>query len=151
MGPPNSFVRVLERIKVDTHSAQGVQRIACLPAEELEGFCVRAREEAAGQLPTFAELLRSARVAADDSFGEGRETVFQLEHGSCRAWWKLGQLLAKVERQQTAGLKRGNDSPLSQAGTTAFRAYLREIGLNKNRANECECIAAIPEPKLKNA
>ena len=64
------------------------------------------------------------------------------------ARWKLGQLLAKIERGQTAGLKRGKVSPLSQAGTTGFRAYLSEIGLNKNRANECERISAIPKEKL---
>jgi hypothetical protein len=51
------------------------------------------------------------------------------------------QLLAKVERQQ--------GGPTSRAGT--LRPYLKEIGLNKNRANECERIAAIPEPKLTAA
>jgi hypothetical protein len=47
------------------------------------------------------------------------------------ARWKLGQLLAKV--------KRGTSGPkiVSLAGTQ-FRDYLHEIGLNKNRANECE-------------
>jgi hypothetical protein len=30
---------------------------------------------------------------------------------------------------------------LSRAGTHSFRAYLREIDLHKNRANECERIA----------
>lgn len=44
------------------------------------------------------------------------------------ARWKLGQLLAKIERQQ--------GGPTSRAGT--LTPYLREIGLNKNRANECE-------------
>ena len=61
--------------------------------------------------------------------------------------WKLGQLLAKVERQQGAR----TDKTSSRAGTK-FRAYLKEIGLDKNRANESERIAAIPDEfKLKKA
>jgi hypothetical protein len=36
---------------------------------------------------------------------------------------------------------------MSQAGTPKFRDYLRKIGLDKNRANECQRIGAIPEPK----
>jgi N6-adenosine-specific RNA methylase IME4 len=39
---------------------------------------------------------------------------------------------------------------MSRLGTS-FRAYLDEIGLNKNRANECERIGAIPDQKLPNA
>jgi hypothetical protein len=48
------------------------------------------------------------------------------------ARWKLGQLLAQVERQGAGRLNA------SRAGTHSFLAYLKEIGLNKNRANECE-------------
>jgi N6-adenosine-specific RNA methylase IME4 len=62
------------------------------------------------------------------------------------ARWKLGQLLAKIERDREGGRPSEN-----RPGSGQFRAYLREIGLNKNRANECERIAAIPEPKLRNA
>jgi hypothetical protein len=32
-----------------------------------------------------------------------------------------------------------------EPGHIHFRAYLSEIGLNKNRANECERIGAIPK------
>jgi hypothetical protein len=49
------------------------------------------------------------------------------------ARWKLGQLLAKVERDREGGRPSEN-----RPGSGQFRAYLREIGLNKNRANECE-------------
>ena len=51
----------MERCGVAWDAAKEAQRIACLPPEELEAFCARAREDEAGQLPTFAELLREAR------------------------------------------------------------------------------------------
>jgi N6-adenosine-specific RNA methylase IME4 len=64
------------------------------------------------------------------------------------ARWKLGQLLAKMEKRQG----ERTDLTLSRTETkSGFRAYLKEIGLNKSRANECQRIAAIPQPKLKNA
>ena len=62
------------------------------------------------------------------------------------ARWRLGQLLAKVERDTGPG--RGKK--VSRLGTS-FRSYLRDVGLNKNRANECERIGAIPEEKLTKA
>jgi hypothetical protein len=55
------FDDLIERFKVTKPMALEAQRIACLPPSELEGFCVRTREREAGQLPTFAELLRFAR------------------------------------------------------------------------------------------
>jgi hypothetical protein len=51
------------------------------------------------------------------------------------ARWKLGQLLAKVAREERERSAEGTYVP---ARDTGFRAYLKEIGLNKNRANECE-------------
>jgi hypothetical protein len=33
---------------------------------------------------------------------------------------------------------------MSQAGTPKFRAYLRQIGLDKNRASEVQRIGALP-------
>lgn len=58
--------------------------------------------------------------------------------------------LAKVEKQQTAGLKRGSIVPSRDNGK-GFRDYLHGVGLNKNRANEFERIGAIPPDKLPNA
>ena len=52
------------------------------------------------------------------------------------ARWKLGRLLAKVERDK-GGRPLKNSS---RAGKSFFAAYLKEIGLDKNRANECERI-----------
>ena len=62
------------------------------------------------------------------------------------ARWKLGQLLAKVERE-----KGGRPSENSSRPETGFRSYLKQIGVDKSRAHECERIAAIPEPKLRAA
>jgi hypothetical protein len=60
--------------------------------------------------------------------------------------------IAGVERERHAGPGRGHtgEKTLSRA-ETGFRAYLTQIGLQKDRANECERIAAIPESKLKKA
>jgi hypothetical protein len=57
------------------------------------------------------------------------------------ARWKLGQLLAKVERN-------AGGTQMSRLGTIGFRDYLAEIGVNKNRANECERIATAARPGL---
>ena len=59
--PEKQYVVLLDKVGLGTRQAQEAQRIACLPPPELEGFCVRVREREAGQLPTFAELLRFAR------------------------------------------------------------------------------------------
>ena len=41
---------------------------------------------------------------------------------------------------------------MSRTGTQiGFRAYLKQLGLNKNRANECQRISAIPADKLPKA
>jgi hypothetical protein len=53
--------------------------------------------------------------------------------------WKLGQLLAKVERGRVGRPVENS----SRAGKNYFVDYLKDIGLNKNRANECERIAAL--------
>jgi hypothetical protein len=58
------------------------------------------------------------------------------------------QLLAKVERPER---ERSTDGAYVSGRDTGFRGYLKQIGLNKNRANECERIAAIPEPKFRAA
>ena len=57
------------------------------------------------------------------------------------ARWRLGQLLAKIER-------RAGRFNLSRTETNSFRAYLKQLGLDKSRANECQRIAAIPADKL---
>jgi hypothetical protein len=56
-----------------------------------------------------------------------------------RARWKLGRLLAGMERQQQGG-RPGKNCP----GAGQFRAYLREIGLDKNRALEAQRIGTLP-------
>jgi N6-adenosine-specific RNA methylase IME4 len=55
------FATLIDQLKITDPIAVEAQRIACLPPLELEAFCARARAEAAGMLPTFAELLRYAR------------------------------------------------------------------------------------------
>lgn len=95
------------------------------------------------QLDTIEDMMRRAGLYGTEKIRMANEARFE-------ARWKLGQLLAKIERRQLSGLKRGK-FPLSRAETTGFRAYLREIGLDKNRANEAERISAIPKDKLAKA
>ena len=77
--------------------------------------------------------MRNAGLYSTDKIRPANEARFE-------ARWRLGQLLAKVERG-TPGPKREKD--MSRAGTY-FRAYLKEIGLDKNRANEAQRIGALP-------
>jgi hypothetical protein len=55
------------------------------------------------------------------------------------AGWKLGGLLAPIDREAHKGV------------TSRYSNKLKEIGLNRVRANECERIGAIPEAKLAKA
>ena len=100
-------------------------------------------------LVAMADSIETAMANA--GYRRQTETIRPANEARFLARWKLGRLLATVEREQTAGLMHGDEAPLSRPGTTGFRAYLAEIGLNKNRANECERIGAIPEDKLGNA
>ena len=72
------------------------------------------------------------------------EAIRPANEARFEARWKLGQLSAKVERRVG---RPSENCP----GSGQFRAYLTDIGLNKNRANECQRISAIPEAKLRRA
>ena len=60
-----------------------------------------------------------------------------------RARAKLGRLLEKVERGTGPGRGKKN----AQSGQS-FLAYLRELGLERKRADEVQRIAAIPDQIL---
>jgi N6-adenosine-specific RNA methylase IME4 len=96
-------------------------------------------------LVAMADTIEEAMANA--GYRANTEALRPANEVRFEARWKLGQLLAKLEKDK--GGRPGKNS--SQAGKSLFAAYLKQIGLNKNRANECERIAAIPEPKLKNA
>lgn len=97
--------------------------------------------EQAIKLVGMADALEEAMC--DAGYRRDTEAIRPVNEARFQARWKLGQLLAQIERRQ------GARSTSSRAGTKLN--YLREIGLNKNRANECERISAIPEPKLEKA
>jgi hypothetical protein len=59
------------------------------------------------------------------------------------ARWHLGRLLKKFERR--SGVRTDLVSGRDKVG---YRTYLRDIGLDKSRANEAERIGAIPTEKL---
>ena len=73
------------------------------------------------------------------------EQVRLANEGKIKARWKLGRLLKGVERQPAGRFNT------SRAGTHSFRAYLKQLGLDKNRASEADRISALPEPKLEKA
>ena len=108
------------------------------------------------RLPVLRRKIMQARTAEEAM--QGLAAADAIEEAMCEAGyrkntevirpanelrfvarWRLGQLLAKVERDTGPG--RGKK--VSRLGTS-FRSYLRDVGLNKNRANECERIGAIP-------
>src|SRR5262249_45999748 len=76
-------------------------------------------------------------------YRKNTEAMRPTNEARFEARWKLGRLLAKLERAQGPG--RGKK--MSRAGTS-FRTYLAGIALDKNRANEAERIGAMP-PKVQ--
>jgi N6-adenosine-specific RNA methylase IME4 len=56
---PDSFMALLKELNVAWDAAQEAQRIACLPFNEFEKFCNRARK--LGDTPTFDRLVTYAR------------------------------------------------------------------------------------------
>jgi N6-adenosine-specific RNA methylase IME4 len=97
--------------------------------------------EDALRLVGMADTIEEALCAA--GYRTNTEAIRPANETRFEARWRLGQLLAKVER----GTGPGRGKKVSQAATS-FRAYLRDIGLQKDRANECERIGAIPREKL---
>lgn len=93
-----------------------------------------------GAIDSIENMMRNA------GYDRNTEAMRTANEARFEARWKLGQLLGKIERDHGPG--RGKK--ISRAGKS-FLAYLIEIGLNKNRANECERISAIPEAKLQKA
>jgi N6-adenosine-specific RNA methylase IME4 len=97
---------------------------------------VKTVEEA---LQLLGEADAIEDVLCDAGYRNNTAIIRPANEARFEARWRLGQLLEKVERATGPG--RGKK--VSRAGTS-FRAYLSDIGLNKNRANECERIGAIP-------
>src|SRR6516164_4125441 len=77
-------------------------------------------------------------------YRKNTEAIRPVNEARFEARWRLGQLLAKAERRPGA-----RSDLVSARDEVGFRNYLRKLGLNKDRANECERIAAIPEDKLR--
>lgn len=75
-----------------------------------------------------------------ESFCSANSTAYPARTNEVRfeARWKLGQMLAQVEKKPGARIDTS-----SRAGKRYFMAYLREIELDKNRANE----ALVLEPQ----
>jgi N6-adenosine-specific RNA methylase IME4 len=63
-----------------------------------------------------------------------------------RARWRLGQLLAEIERGAGPGRGKKEGAP-----RPSFRSYIREIGLAETAAKEAQRIAALPESDLAKA
>jgi N6-adenosine-specific RNA methylase IME4 len=63
-----------------------------------------------------------------------------------RARWKLGQLLAKIERNHGPG--RGKKISRTEK---SFMTYISDLGLDKSRALEAQRIGHLPEKELEKA
>jgi hypothetical protein len=68
-----------------------------------------------------------------------------------RARWKLGQLLAPVERGQTIGPGRGHVGETVGGARPPFIAYLEELKLKGTVAKEAQRIGALPAPEFDKA
>jgi hypothetical protein len=65
-------------------------------------------------------------LSCEAGYRTNTEVIRPANEVRFQARWRLGQLLAKIERQQVIGPGRGKKT-VSRVGTP-FRAYLREIG-----------------------
>jgi N6-adenosine-specific RNA methylase IME4 len=104
---------------------------------------VRSVEEAM-KLIAMADSIEKAMNEA--GYRKNTQAIRPINEARFHARWKLGNLLAKIERS-----KGGRPAKNSSGVPTGFRAYLRDIGISKDSANECERIGAIPETKLAKA
>jgi N6-adenosine-specific RNA methylase IME4 len=119
-----------------------------LPALRTKVAELREQIETTDAVEDVVKLVAAADTIESAMFNAGyrkdTEEIRPANEARFEARWKLGQLLGKVERSHG-----GDRRSTSQAGT--LKSYLAGIGLNKNRANECERIAAIPRDKLTKA
>jgi N6-adenosine-specific RNA methylase IME4 len=90
------------------------------------------------------DMMRSAGLYDTKEIRPANEARFE-------ARWKLGQLLAKVERSEHAGPGRGHKKTISSTSKW-FSEYINDIGLDKDRASQVQRIGAIPdELRLRKA
>jgi N6-adenosine-specific RNA methylase IME4 len=114
---PANVLAQVNRLRQVVHEADTAEKLveACAMIDSLEDVLRRAGYEKS------IEVMRPAN-----------ETRFE-------ARWRLGQMLVKMER----GTGPGRGKKMSRAGTS-FRDWLKEVGLDKNRAVEMQRIGAIP-------
>ena len=99
------------------------------------------------ELERAENLMRESGLFSRDQIRVVNET---------RMWavWKLGRLLAAIERKQTPGTGRGHKGEKSMSRTgTSFRDFLAALDppLDKNRAQERQRIGAMPEKEAEKA
>jgi hypothetical protein len=106
---------------------------------DLRGRIARVTDfEEAVKLVSLADTIEEAMCNA--GYRRNTEAIRPANETRFEARWKLGLLLAKIERS-----KGGRPLENSSRTETGIRAHLRQIGLDKSRANECERISAIPD------
>ena len=89
------------------------------------------------KLLAMADSIEEAMCEA--GYRHDTEAIRPANEARFEARWRLGQLLAEIDRRAGTGV------------TSRYTSLLKELGLNRVRANECERIAAIPEDKLRKA
>jgi N6-adenosine-specific RNA methylase IME4 len=128
----NQLVRQAAKLPVDIDRAREAIAAAKSPED------VRPIET---DLEKAENLMRESGLFTKDQLRVVNET---------RMWavWKLGSLLAKVDRAQ--GVRSDKKTTLSQAATK-FRDFLKTLGLQKDRALERQRIGAMPEGEMAKA
>jgi N6-adenosine-specific RNA methylase IME4 len=71
------------------------------------------------------------------------EQVREANEGKIRARWKLGRLLAQIERAKHPGK--------GKVASASLTSLLKQIGLDRQTAMESQRIGAMPKPKLDKA
>src|SRR6516225_8157618 len=89
------------------------------------------------KLLAMADSIEEAMCEA--GYRHDTEAIRPANEARFEARWRLGQLLAEINRRAGTGV------------TSRYSSTLKEIGLNRVRANECERIGTIPADKLPRA
>jgi hypothetical protein len=79
----------------------------------------------------------------------GLETQNKAAEIKIRAERRTGELLAKVERKQTTGLKKGKAPSRHADATETYSKTIKSAGISEPQSRRFQAVASIPEPMFE--
>jgi N6-adenosine-specific RNA methylase IME4 len=110
-----------------------VRQVAALRRRVAQASTVEEAMQCLAMADTIEEAMCEAGYRKDTT------VIRPANEARFEARWRLGQLLAAIDRRSGHGV------------TSRYSKILKDLGLNRVRANECERIGAIPREKLAKA